>query len=258
MKPAYGEVLNAGLSASVDAGNLPFVPLFVSFVLIAVANYKIRFRDVTWLTLVLRAGLVATGCVAGLVGVFVTIGVGSTWLGQALWDMKGPLMQNRAKSLIFIGLYFLALRTLVLVPTGKLVRHALAGSAVGQRGIALYDYVIERPFLNVFKFAFAILMGATISIFATPIVGPVLAHVLAIASQEVVHGGLLLAIYGLGMVAASALASIVAVAILPVGWFPQLFVRLNGAFLTVFGFVVMWDYLNAITQYLLEAGFGVQ
>lgn len=127
----------------------------------------------------LRLMLVAVLFALGVTTIFVLLGMGSSYLGQALREWMDVLRWIAAGVLFIFGLHFLGIwRIGFLLRQAKLEANTSRGSLTG-----------------------AYVMGLAFGFGWTPCVGPLLGAVLFQASQAetMLAGGGLLAIYGLGM-----------------------------------------------------------
>ncbi|SHG87854.1 cytochrome c biogenesis CcdA family protein [Marivita hallyeonensis] len=157
---------------------LPMVPFYLCY-MAGISMNELRGdedvpRGIAW-NLVLSACLFALGVTT----IFVLLGMGATAVGQAFADYREPLRYIAAAVLAVFGLHFLGV---IRVPI--LYREARVESST-EPTTWLGAYV----------------MGLAFGFGWTPCVGPALASILMIAGGmgDVVQGGLLLLVYGLGM-----------------------------------------------------------
>ncbi|SPF82046.1 cytochrome c biogenesis CcdA family protein [Pseudoprimorskyibacter insulae] len=124
----------------------------------------------------------------GVTTIFVLLGMGATAVGRLFADWQEPLSYVAAAILAVFGLHFLGI---VKVPF--LYREARLDSGAEPKGVWG-----------------AYVMGLAFGFGWTPCVGPALASILMVASGmgDVVQGGLLLLVYGLGMTAPFVIAAL--------------------------------------------------
>ena len=134
--------------------------------------------------------LVFSACLfaLGVTTIFVLLGMGATAVGQAFEDYREPLRYVAAAVLAAFGLHFLGI---VRIPI-------------------LYREARVEAKTEPTTFVGAYVMGLAFGFGWTPCVGPALASILMIAGGmgDVVQGGLLLVVYGLGMTLPFVLAAL--------------------------------------------------
>lgn len=173
---------------------------------------------------------------AGVTTIFVLLGMGATVVGQAFADWKEPLSYVAAAVLFIFGLHFLG-----IVRIGLLYREARLESSA-------------EP-TSVFG---AYVMGLAFGFGWTPCVGPALASILMIASGmgDVMRGGLLLFVYGVGMTAPFVVAALFSGPFLK--WTArnrsklQYVEKVMGAMLIIFAILIATNSVNVIAQWMIE------
>ena len=162
----------AGLVSFASPCVLPLVPGYLSAVTgVNVAEIESAdWRRVLWPSLLFIASFSA---------VFITLGLTATGLGQTLRDHQDLLTDIGGVLLIVMGVLFVASPFVASLNREWRVEALMARAGSGGPIVA----------------------GAAFSIAWTPCTGPVLGGVLTLASDEsrVAYGGLLLAVYSLGL-----------------------------------------------------------
>ena len=124
----------------------------------------------------------------GVTTIFVLLGMGATAVGRAFADWMQPLSYVAAAVLLVFGLHFLGvIRVPILYREARIESKTEPTTVIG-----------------------AYVMGLAFGFGWTPCVGPALASILMIASGmgDIVQGGLLLLVYGLGMTAPFVVAAL--------------------------------------------------
>jgi cytochrome c-type biogenesis protein len=183
-----------------------------------------------------RVVLAAVVFVLGFTTVFVALGAGASALGQLIQDYKVELARVAGVVIILFGLHFLGvLRIPLLYREARLHTQNQGATLVG-----------------------AYVMGLAFAFGWTPCIGPVLATVLTLATNEASLGAAvrLLAVYSLGLGIPFVLA---AMAIGPFLGFMKRFRRhlgrvekAMGVLLVVAGVLVLTGWLNTFGTWLLE------
>ena len=181
-------VMLAGLLSFLSPCILPMVPFYLSY-LGGVSAHRVAEGDVTLdRRQTAYAVLAASVFAAGILTVFVGLGLSASAFGQALRDWFDWLRWGAAALIAGMGLHFLG-----VLRIGLLNRQFTANTAAPPRGGLIGAYVIGLAF------AFG----------WTPCVGPVLAAILFVAADaDAVHrGAALLLAYGVGMTVPFVLAA---------------------------------------------------
>lgn len=169
---------SAGLVSFVSPCVLPIVPGYLSFMSgLNVARLK-DGKENAW-NLTRRVGFASVAFVLGFSTVFVSLGAAATLVGQALQTYKRELGMAGGVVIILLGLHTAGLFPLKWLLYEK--RAELRESPLGLFG--------------------AYVVGLAFAFGWTPCIGPILATVLFVASQEgsVQRGILLLAAYSAGL-----------------------------------------------------------
>lgn len=232
----YLGVMLAGIVSFLSPCVLPLVPPYLAYLggtTIETMSEEGALDDHTWRRVV-KASLFF---VAGLSTVFITLGAGASFIGQALQTWKGVLGQIAGVFIILFGLHFLGVfRISAFYREWRVQRDATANMSYGG----------------------AYLMGLAFAFGWTPCIGPILGTVLSLAANESSMGAgvRLLAVYSLGLSIPFVLA---AVAIKPFLGFIKRFRRhlgtvekVMGAALVVTGILFLTGSINWLGQWLLE------
>ena len=168
--------VGAGLLSFVSPCVLPLLPAYLGYMTGMTADEIASRRDPATRAHVLGRSL---AFVVGLSAVFALLGASASFVGQVLLQNQTVLLRLAGLVVVVFGLHMLGL---IRIPL--LYRQKRADFGAGRGG-----------------YVGALLMGAAFAAGWTPWVGPFLASLLALASQEqtVVQGMLLLFIYGLGL-----------------------------------------------------------
>jgi cytochrome c-type biogenesis protein len=227
-------VFLAGLVSFLSPCVLPLVPPYLAYLGGASleqvhAGQRLEARESR------RIVLAAAFFVMGFTTVFVALGAGASVLGQALLGYKDVLSKVAGLIIIVFGLHFLGLVRVPFLYVEKRIHTDMQGASLGG----------------------AYLIGLAFAFGWTPCVGPILATVLAVASQEqsLYRGVWLLLVYSLGLGVPFLLA---AVAIQRFMGFMQRFRRhlatvekVMGALLVVTGILFLTGSINTLGNWLL-------
>jgi cytochrome c-type biogenesis protein len=227
-------VFLAGLVSFLSPCVLPLVPPYLAYLGGASleqmhTGQRLEARQAR--RIVLAAGMF----VLGFTTVFVALGAGASVLGQALLGYKDLLSKAAGLVIIVFGLHFLGLVRVPFLYVEKRIHTEMQGASL----------------------AGAYLIGLAFAFGWTPCVGPILATVLAVASQEqsLYRGVWLLFVYSLGLGVPFLLA---AVAIQRFMGFMQRFRRhlgmvekVMGALLVVTGILFLTGSINTLGNWLL-------
>lgn len=183
----------------------------------------------------LRLMLVSVLFALGVTTIFVLLGMGSSYLGQALRDYMDVLRWIAAGVLFAFGLHFLGIwRIGFLLRQARLEPNTSRGSLPG-----------------------AYAMGLAFGFGWTPCVGPLLGAVLFQASQAetLMDGGSLLAVYGLGMTLPFIGIAAFAQVLLPLfsRWRGALahVEKLMGVLLIIFAILIATNAVNYIAEWMI-------
>ena len=166
----------AGLLSFVSPCVLPLLPAYLGYMTGMTADEIAGEQDAAARARVLGRSL---AFVVGLSSVFTALGASASLVGQALLQHQTILLRVAGAVVVVFGLH-----TLGLIRIPLLYREKRASFGAGRRG-----------------YLGALLLGAAFAAGWTPCIGPFLAGLLALASQEqtVGQGMLLLFVYGLGL-----------------------------------------------------------
>src|SRR5215210_4765059 len=168
--------VGAGLLSFVSPCVLPLLPAYLGYMTGLSVDELTERRDAATRAHVLGRSL---AFVLGLSAVFTALGASASFVGQALLQHQTLLLRLAGVLVVLFGLH-----TLGLVRMPLLYRQSRASFGDGKSG-----------------YVGALLLGAAFAAGWTPCIGPFLAGLLALASQEqtVGQGMLLLFVYGLGL-----------------------------------------------------------
>ncbi|MBN9677097.1 cytochrome c biogenesis CcdA family protein [Salipiger bermudensis] len=225
----------AGLLSFFTPCILPMVPFYLCYMAgISMAE----LRDDSGIEAGAQRRLVLSAVVfaAGVTTIFVLLGMGATAVGQAFADWKQPLSYAAAAVLLVFGLHFLGvIRVPLLHREARMESKAEPTSVLG-----------------------AYVMGLAFGFGWTPCVGPALASILMIASGmgDIVRGGLLLLVYGIGMTAPFVIAALFSGPFLR--WSArhrgklQYVEKAMGVMLILFAILIATDSVNVIAQWMID------
>ena len=168
MEAKLALAFTAGLFSFATPCVLPLVPGYLSAVSGAAPGASGR-----------RVAAASLPFVAGFTLVFVALGAAAAGLGEALAENRRLAVQAAGLVVVVFGFAFMG-----LLPLPFAERLAVPGLVEGAR-----------------RRGSSALLGAAFAVCAAPCIGPVLAAILALASDEstVAQGSLLLAVYSLGL-----------------------------------------------------------
>ena len=225
----------AGLLSFFTPCILPMVPFYLCYMAgISMAE----LRDDSGIEAGAQRRLVLSAVVfaAGVTTIFVLLGMGATAVGQAFADWRRPLSYAAAAVLLVFGLHFLGvIRVPLLHREARMESKAEPTSVLG-----------------------AYVMGLAFGFGWTPCVGPALASILMIASGmgDIVRGGLLLLVYGIGMTAPFVIAALFSGPFLR--WTArhrgklQYVEKAMGVMLILFAILIATDSVNVIAQWMID------
>ncbi|WP_114008411.1 cytochrome c biogenesis CcdA family protein [Cohaesibacter intestini] len=228
--------LVAGLLSFLSPCILPIVPFYLSY-LAGVGMNQISADAKIDAAVRKRAVLAAICFSAGVITIFMLLGLAATLFGQLVRDYFDILRWIAAGVIILMGLHFLG-----VIRIGFLYRQfrsdAGATSNVGYLG--------------------AFVIGLAFAFGWTPCVGPVLASILFMAAgaEGASQGSLLLFAYGVGMTLPFVIAAMF------IGPFMRWMVgfrkhlglveKLMGGLLILFGVLIATNSINLIAQWMIE------
>lgn len=168
--------IGAGLLSFVSPCVLPLLPAYLGYMTGLSADELSAHQDAATRAHVVGRSL---AFVLGLSAVFTALGASASFVGQALLQHQTLLLRVAGVLVVVLGLH-----TLGLIRIPLLYRQKRASFGEGRTG-----------------YVGALLLGAAFAAGWTPCIGPFLAGLLALASQEqtVGQGMLLLFVYGLGL-----------------------------------------------------------
>lgn len=233
--PTFLAAFAAGILSFLSPCILPLLPGYISFIS---GESLENLQNKNMIAPRAKAFLGAVFFGLGFTIIFVLLGATATALGKTLSQYQTVLARAGGIIIFVLGLHMLgAFRINFLLRQVKFSR---------KKGHA--PFYIE-----------AFILGAVFVLGWTPCVGPVLAGVLAIASQEqsVNQGMTLLLIYSLGlwipfMIAALAVNEAMK-AVRKAGKYLVWFERAAGILLMIIGVALMTDSMTKITTYILKA-----
>jgi cytochrome c-type biogenesis protein len=236
---SYAGAALAGLLAFFTPCMLPMVPFYLSY-MAGLSMSELRGEGSGGAAIAPGAQRRLVGSAAmfalGVTTIFVLMGLGATALGQAFAQWRQPLSYLAAAVIFLFGLHFLG-----VIRIGFLYREKRLESRADPSTLAG-----------------AYLMGLAFGFGWTACVGPVLATILMIASGmgDLWRGGLLLAVFGLGMTAPFVVAAFFARPFL--GWLQRnralmgKVEKVMGAMLIVFAVLIATDTINVIANAMIE------
>lgn len=225
----------AGLLAFFTPCILPMVPFYLSY-MAGLSMAELREEGGIAPGAQRRLLSSAVAFALGVTTIFTLMGMGATAVGQA-FNQWFDVLRYVAAGLIFVfGLHFLG-----VIRIGILYREAKIDAKTDPS-----------------SFAGAYVMGLAFAFGWSACVGPVLATILMMASGmgEIWRGGVLLAVFGLGMTAPFVVAAIFAKPFL--GWLQrnrkyQPYVeKVLGVMLIVFAVLIATGRINEIANWMIE------
>ncbi len=214
---------------------LPMVPFYLCY-MAGISMNELKGeedvpRGIAW-SLVLSACLFALGVTT----IFVLLGMGATAVGQAFADYREPLRYVAAAVLAAFGLHFLGIvRIPILYREARVEAKTEPTTLVG-----------------------AYVMGLAFGFGWTPCVGPALASILMIAGGmgDIVQGGMLLFVYGIGMTAPFVIAALFSGPFLRWTARNRRFLgyaeKVMGGMLILFALLIATDTVNLIADAMLR------
>lgn len=225
----------AGLLAFFTPCILPMVPFYLSY-MAGLSMAELRGEDQIAPGAQRRLFVSAVFFALGVTTIFMLMGMGATALGQVFRDWMDVLRYAAAALIFVFGLHFLGvIRIGILYREAKMQSRMDPSSVVG-----------------------AYVMGLAFGFGWSACVGPVLATILMIASGmgDIWRGGLLLALFGLGMTAPFVVAALFARPFL--GWMQrnrkyQPYVeKVLGVLMIVFAILIATGTINEIANWMIE------
>lgn len=229
-----GGVFLAGLISFLSPCVLPLVPPYLAY-LGGTSLERVRDGETLDHAARRRVLLAAVFFVCGFTTVFVALGAGASVLGQAMLTYKDLLAKIAGVVIILFGLHFIGILRIPFLYVEKRFHTDMQGVS----------------------YAGAYVIGLAFAFGWTPCVGPILATVLAVASQEqsLYRGVWLLFVYSLGLGVPFLLA---AMAIRQFLGFMQRFRRhlgrvekIMGALLVITGLLFLTGSINSLGNWLL-------
>ncbi len=176
---SYLTAMTAGLLSFLSPCILPMVPFYLSY-MAGLSVHELTEDNQIARGARLRLVLSSVFFVAGVITIFVLLGMGATALGQGLGDYKTELGYVAALILAVFGLHFIGV---IRIPL--LYRQAKIDSSTIKPASYIGSYLI----------------GLAFGFGWTPCVGPALSLILYIASDQesLLQGAMLLFVYGAAM-----------------------------------------------------------
>lgn len=226
----------AGLLSFLSPCILPIVPFYLSY-LAGVGMSQISADSEIPPDVRRRAVISATFFSAGVITVFMALGVSATLLGQVFREYFDVLRWFAAAIIIAMGLHFLGVFRI-----GFLYRQ-LRSDAGSTSNMGYFG---------------AFVIGAAFAFGWTPCVGPVLAAILFTASgaETAARGAGLLFVYGAGMTFPFILAALFIGPFMR--WMNKFrkhlgtIEKIMGVFLIIFGILIATNSINYIAQFMLS------
>lgn len=231
-----GGAFGAGLLSFLSPCVLPLVPFYLSYLAGVSVNQVAGGQSIDRATR-LRAVFAASLFAAGVITVFVGLGISASVFGQLLRDYFDILRWAAAVVIAAMGLHFLG---------------------VFRLGFLNRTWQVDGSPLGAVSLGGAYIIGLAFAFGWTPCVGPVLAAILVTAagSETAGQGAGLLAVYGAGMTLPFVLAAGL------IGPFMALMQRMRaamgtieritGAALLIFAVLIATDGLSFIAFWMLE------
>jgi len=234
--PSYLTAATAGILSFLSPCILPIVPFYLSY-MAGLSMQELTEENQIARGAKLRLILSSVFFAAGVITIFVLLGMGATAAGQALGQYKEPLSYVAAAILTVFGLHFLGV---VKVPF--LYREAKIDSSSIKPASYVGSYLI----------------GLAFGFGWTPCVGPALAAVLYFASQQesILTGASLLFVYGAGMTFPFIIVSFFSGPFL--GWVKRhralmgYVEKVMGGFLILFALLIVTGQISAISQWMID------
>lgn len=225
----------AGLIAFFTPCILPMVPFYLSY-MAGLSMSELRGEGEIAPGAQRRLFVSAVFFALGVTSIFMLMGMGATALGQVFRDWFDVLRYAAAALIFVFGLHFLG-----VIRIGILYREARMESKMDPSSVVG-----------------AYVMGLAFGFGWSACVGPVLATILMIASGmgEIWRGGLLLALFGIGMTAPFVVASLFARPFL--GWIQrnrkyQPYVeKVLGVMMIAFAILIATGTINEIANWMIE------
>jgi len=225
----------AGLLSFFTPCVLPMVPFYLCY-MAGVSMNELRGEAQISTAVQRRLVLSSIMFALGVTSIFVLMGMGSTALGQAFAQWREVLKYVAALIMLLFGLHFLGvLRISLLYREARIESDAKPKTVLG-----------------------AYVMGLAFGFGWTPCVGPALATILMIAGGmgDVVRGGLLLLVYGLGMTGPFIVAALIVRPFL--AWVQRnrhlmaYMEKIMGGMLILFAVLIATDSVNYIGQWMID------
>ncbi len=234
--PSYYTALTAGLLSFLSPCILPLVPFYLSY-MAGLSMQELTEDHQIARGARLRLILSSVFFAAGVITIFVLLGLGATAAGQALGQYKEPLSYVAAAILAVFGLHFLGI---IKVPF--LYREAKIDSSSVKPASYTGSYLI----------------GLAFGFGWTPCVGPALSLILFIAmdQESLIRGGTLLFVYGAAMTFPFIVVSFFSGPFLK--WIKRHYAMMRyvekvmGGLLILFALLIATGQVSAIAQWLLE------
>lgn len=225
----------AGLIAFFTPCILPMVPFYLSY-MAGLSMSELRGEGEIAPGAQRRLFVSAVFFALGVTSIFMLMGMGATALGQVFRDWFDVLRYAAAALIFVFGLHFLG-----VIRIGILYREARMESKMDPSSVVG-----------------AYVMGLAFGFGWSACVGPVLATILMIASGmgEIWRGGLLLALFGIGMTAPFVVAALFARPFL--GWIQrnrkyQPYVeKVLGVMMIAFAILIATGTINEIANWMIE------
>ncbi len=224
----------AGLISFVSPCVLPLIPAYISFISgVSIDVLKDKGGGSRNLKNIVISSVVF---VAGFSVIFILLGASATFLGNFLLEKLSLLIKIAGAIIIVFGLHFLGIFRIKYLNYEK--RFNIRSSKLGLFGV----------FAAGLAFAFG----------WTPCIGPILAGILTIAATKntVNEGVVLLSAFSLGLgipfiitgIAANTFINLFAV----IKRNFKIVEIISGLFLIIIGLMIMFDYFNIISGYLIR------
>ncbi|HIP22002.1 MAG TPA: cytochrome c biogenesis protein CcdA [Rhodobacteraceae bacterium] len=234
--PGYLTAATAGILSFLSPCILPIVPFYLSY-MAGLSMQELTEDNQIARGAKLRLILSSVFFAAGVITIFVLLGLGATAAGQALGQYKEPLSYVAAAILIVFGLHFLGV---VKIPF--LYREAKIDSTSVKPASYVGSYLI----------------GLAFGFGWTPCVGPALSLILFIAMDQdsLLKGGMLLFVYGAAMTFPFIIVSFFSGPFL--SWVKRhrammgYVEKVMGAFLILFALLIVTGQVSAISQWMIE------